>query len=151
MTSIAAHSDPQPVKQFSVFSENKVGRLNDLVTLFHQESVQIVALCAIDNTDSAIVRFVANYPDEARRVLKENHFPFNEIEVVAVEMDSADQISSITSSLTAAEINVHYTYPFLIRPGHRCGMLLRLEDNELATEVMNVQGLKVLDQSDIAR
>lgn len=150
-TSITTRPEDGKVIQFSVFTENKTGRLNDLLAIFAKEHIHIMALCAIDTTDSAITRFVVDYPEEARRILDIYGFPFNEVVVVSVEIETEAQIRNVTAALAAAEINVHYTYPFLMRPNGRCGLVLRLEDNELATEVLNAQGVKVLDRMDIAR
>ena len=46
------------VRQFSVFVENKVGRLLDIVKLFSQAQVHVVALSILDTADAAIVRLV---------------------------------------------------------------------------------------------
>ena len=40
-----------PVKQFSVFAENRVGRLYDLTKLFKDHGVHIMALTVLDTTD----------------------------------------------------------------------------------------------------
>ncbi|HZZ57395.1 MAG TPA: hypothetical protein VFE31_06160, partial [Opitutaceae bacterium] len=40
-----------PVKQFSVFTENRVGRLHELSALFKQSNVHIIAITVLDTTD----------------------------------------------------------------------------------------------------
>ena len=50
---------PDPVCQFSIFTENKVGRLADLTRLFGQREIHILALNTLDTTDSAILRVIA--------------------------------------------------------------------------------------------
>ncbi len=149
--SIVQSPSREPVIQFSVFFENKVGRLNDLLAIFANESVHVVALCAIDNTDTGVTRFVVDYPHEARRVLDIYGFSFSENSIVAVELDTEAQLKQVTAALVAAEINLHYTYPFLIRPNGKSGLVLRLEDNDLAMDILRTYGLRVLDSGDIAR
>lgn len=139
------------VVQFSVFAENKVGRLNDLILALADAGLHIMALCTLDSTDSAIIRIVPDYPEEAERALRSKGFAFDTSEVMAVEVLGEFELKKITESLSRAEINIHYYYPFLFRPSGRYGLVMRLEDQELAEEVLMRAGLTVLRRSDIAR
>ena len=47
-----------PVKQFSVFAENRLGRVHDLVSVLKEHDVHVMGMTMLDTTDSAIVRFV---------------------------------------------------------------------------------------------
>jgi UTP:GlnB (protein PII) uridylyltransferase len=47
-------SSNDPVKQFSVFCENRVGRLYDLTALLKDNNVHVMAITVLDTTDSAI-------------------------------------------------------------------------------------------------
>ena len=106
MSRVAQSSGKEQVIQFSVFFENKVGRLNDLLAIFANESVHVVAICAIDNTDTGVTRFIVDYPEEVRRVLDVYGFPFSENVVVAVEIDTEAQLRDVTSVLAAAMITI---------------------------------------------
>jgi hypothetical protein len=55
-----------PVKQFSVFAENRVGRLYDLTTLLKDNNVHIMAITVLDTTDSSIIRVVVDDPSTRR-------------------------------------------------------------------------------------
>ena len=44
-----------PVKQFSVFAENRLGRLFDLTTVLQVNNVHVMGITVLDTTDSAIV------------------------------------------------------------------------------------------------
>lgn len=140
-----------PVIQFSIFADNKVGRLNDLCMMLNMHDVHIVALSSIDTTDSAIVRMIVNYPERARALFCEHAFTFNEVQVLAVELETEEELRKVTCVLVQAEINIHYIYAFLMRPHNRCGVVIRLEDNDLAREVLLTNKIKILDQQDIAR
>ena len=133
-----------------MFLENKVGRLNDLCTLLSQNDVHIVAMCTIDNTDSAITRLVVDYADEAREILKKYDFSYSEGSVVAVELEDESKIRRVTSALAAAEINIHYAYPMLVRPNGKSGIVLNLEDHDMGMDILSKIGLNVLAVSDIA-
>ena len=71
--------------------------------------------------------------------------------MVAVELDSEADIAKVTLALVQAEINIHYTYPFVTRPNNRSALAISLEDNELASETLRRHQINVLSQNDIAR
>jgi len=139
------------VRQFSVFAENKVGRLHDVVSLLAGKDVHVLALCLVDTTDSTIIRLVVDYPEIAAPLLTGHGFAHSLVEVLAIEIDTEARLSAVTSSLVQAEINIHYLYPFLMRPNGKTGIVLRLEDPELATEVLKRNQVTVLTQNDLAR
>src|SRR3954471_11161066 len=95
-----------PVKQFSVFCENRVGRLYDLTALLKSNNVHVMALTVLDTTDSAIVRFIVDDPDKARELMINNDFPYTECNVLAVEINDESQLKDVLAALFEAEINV---------------------------------------------
>ncbi|HQU09065.1 MAG: hypothetical protein B7X06_02015 [Verrucomicrobia bacterium 21-51-4] len=142
---------PQRITQFSIFSDNKVGRLNDLVRLLAENDLHFIALASVDMIDSSIIRIIVNYPEAARTLFKNNGHVFREAQVIAVQIDNEHQLSKITCALVQAEMNIHYLYPFLMRPNGKTGLVLRVEDNDLAEEILKENQVQVLNQDDIAR
>ena len=140
-----------PVKQFSVYTENRVGRLFDLTKLFKTYNVHIMAITTLDTTDSAIVRLVVDDPDKARELMVNNDFPYTECDVVAVEIDGEADLKAVLSALLEAEINIHYVYSFIKRPEGRSALLLNIEDADIAAQSLTKRGIKVLSQRDISR
>jgi hypothetical protein len=146
---IKAASDP--VKQFSVFTENRVGRLSDLTSVFKANDVHIVALTVLDFTDTTILRLVVDDNDKARELMVNNDFPYTECDVVAVEISDEGDLREVLAALLEAEINIHYVYSFIKRPEGRSALVLNIEDPDVATQSLNTHGFKILTQSDIAR
>jgi len=141
----------QPVKQFSVFTANKLGRLHDLVGLFAANEVHVLALTVLDTTDSSILRIVVDDPGRARELLNEHRFLYTESELVVVEVDSDTKLRGALAALLEAELNINYLYSFLIRPNGRSILALSIEDRELAAETLRRHQLNVLNQADISR
>lgn len=140
-----------PVKQISVFVQNRVGRLYDLVALLARHNVHILAMTTIDSTDSAIDRLIVDDPDRARDLLASHSFYFTECDVVAVEYSDEASLQGILAALLAVEVNIHYVYPFLFRPNGKCALAFSIEDADLASQALNTRGYKVLTQRDISR
>ena len=141
----------QPVIQFSIHADNKVGRLNELVGLLSVHEVHIVALSILDTTDSSIIRIIVDYPEEAQKLLIEHQFSFVQSELIAVELSREEEIKTVTCALVQAEINIHYIYPFLIRPNGHYALAISLEDNDLAADTLQRSQLTIIGQDDIAR
>jgi hypothetical protein len=75
---------PDAVRQFSVFTENRMGRLHDLIALFSTHSVHVLAVTVLDTTETAIIRVVVDDPEAARQLLKDNGFALSECELMVV-------------------------------------------------------------------
>lgn len=148
---IAKKKNFTPIYQFSVYSENKVGRLNELIGMLAANKIHIMALSSVDSTDSSIIRIVVDYPEQAIALLEEHDFAFSEDEIIGVEINTEEALKTITCALVEAEINIHYIYPFLMRPQGKSGVVLRLEDNDLAKDVLTQHQINVLSQEDISR
>ena len=142
---------PEPVRQFSVFTENRLGRLNQLIGLLASRQVHVLAITVLDTTDSAIVRLVVDDPDQARALFLDQGFPFTESDLLVVEMVSATQLSALMAALLQAEINVHYLYSFIPHPGGKSMLAFNLEDRDVAEQALAKHGFRVLRQMDISR
>ena len=140
-----------PVIQFSVFLENKVGRLSDFTRLLANNSIHIMAMTVLDTTDSSIVRIIVDDPDQASSVLYLQGYSFTETVVLAVQLESVEAVPKLLSSILAAEINVHYLYPFISRPADKSALVIHLEDLDMAADVLSHNQFRVLCQGDISR
>src|SRR5208282_5283982 len=142
----------EEVRQFSVFMENKVGRLLDIVKVFAQAQVHVVALSILDTADAAIVRLVTDDPDKARVLFQEHGLAFTEVSLVVVELSSsAADLKAVLTALLQAECNIHSAYSLLTRPRGKAALALHVEDSECAMEVLQANQFKLLTQRDISR
>lgn len=151
MAAQVTSSSRDPVKQFSVFLENRLGRLHDLTALLKTHGVHIMAITVLDTTDSAIMRFVADDPDRTRELLVNNDFPYVENNVLAAEIADESDLRDVLAALLEAEINIHYVYSFIKRPEGRSALAMNVEDADVAAQALGGRGFRVLTQGDIAR
>jgi hypothetical protein len=112
---------PDPVKQFSVFTANRLGRLYDLVQQLASQQVHVLGLTVLDTTDSAIIRVVVDDPDKARRLLH-GLDSLSQSELVVVEVDSATELGRLMTALLEAELNVNYLYSFIPHPNGKSSL-----------------------------
>jgi hypothetical protein len=142
--------EPTRVRQFTVFLENKVGRLQSLVRALEQGSGKIVAMSIHDSADSALVRLICSDADESREILKYAGFPFSESDLLVVELPkkSKQPLIDICAALLAAEINIHYAYPLLLRP-RAPSLALYVDDSTLAARLLIKKGFTLIGESDL--
>jgi hypothetical protein len=140
-----------PVIQFSVFTPNRLGRLNELVKILGSHNVHVLALTVLDTTDSSIIRVVLDDPDKARELLQQNGFAFTESALVVVEVASPEELNRLISALLEAELNINYLYSFIPHPNGKSIVGLSMEDNDVAEQTLKRNQFPVLKQTDISR
>jgi len=138
------------VRQQSVFIENRVGQLLRLTRLFDQTEVRILAVSVVYSVDCAICRMLLDDPDRGYEVLSGARFQVSEAELIVVCLPHGKRALLHTwAALLNGEINIHYTYPLLVRP-HNTAAIAVLPDNlEQAVRVLRDQKFELLDQSDL--
>ena len=97
---------PPTVRQFSVFLENKVGRLLELVGLFDEApAVHLCAFSVLESSDHAVVRIIPNNADAARALLRQHTLAFSEFDLLIVELAENHNLTSMCLYLLGAELN----------------------------------------------
>jgi len=140
------------VNQFSVFLSNKVGAMLDVLKLLNTHDYHVVAMSVSESTDSAIARLVVSDPGGVEKLFRQNNVAFGTCEVVVVEMhEVATELSKLFAALFMAEVNVHFTYPLLMRPSGQAALAIHVDDNDCAISVLSGAGFRLLSQSDISR
>ncbi len=135
------------VKQISVFVENKAGRLAELTEYLHQHDIDMRAMSIAETQDFGIVRIIVDDAYKTSCILKEAGYVVSITPVLAVEMsDEPGSLFGILKALGDGGINLEYMYAFLTRKGGTAYMVLRVEDNEKAAEVLNKNGFRMITQ-----
>ena len=139
------------VKQISVFVENKPGKLAELTDYLHQHDIDMRALSIAETQDFGIVRMIVDDAYKASQVLKESGYVVSITPVLAVEMsDEPGSLYKILKVLGDGGVNLDYTYAFLGQKAATAYMVLRVEDNEKAIEVLSKSGIRPVCQDTIA-
>jgi len=149
---VAEKMESEQVRQFSVFLENKVGALLEVVKLLQQHSIVVLALSILDTSETAIVRLIVSDPDRVEQLFSEFDIAYSDCEILAVEMkEGANDLPNVLAALLKAEVNVYFSYPLLIRPRGRAVLAMHLDDIECASAVLRGDGFRLLNQGDLSR
>ncbi|MEO1236806.1 MAG: acetolactate synthase [Planctomycetota bacterium] len=148
--STARGYQPPVNTQFSVFLDNRVGRLMDLLECFERASaITLAGLSVIDSADHAVVRLLTSDGDLARRLLNRNEHAFSEIDVIAVELPYENSLTSVCQVLMTVELNIHYAYPLLVRPRGLPVVALHTDDVVFAGQQLRKRHFTVLAENDL--
>ena len=127
------------IKQISVFVENKSGRLAQITKVLADNHIDIRALSLADTTKFGILRFIVNEPERAEQALRDAGLTVSITDVIAVSVeDQPGGLSYPLSLLDEKGISVEYIYAFVGAPHDKAFVILRVEDNQLAAEVLKV-------------
>ena len=142
--------EPTRVTQFTVFLDNRVGRLQMLMRALEESVRRIVAIAIQESAETALVRLICSEPELAREAMQSAGFSFSESEVLAVELPkrSRQPLIELCSALLTAEINIHYVYPLLMRP-HGPTLALYVDDPTLAAQILIRKGFTLVGESDL--
>ena len=142
--------DYPSIRQFTIFLENRVGQLLNLVRRFQGSDVRIVALNIHDSTECSIVRLILTHPEHGREILERAGLPMIESDLVVVELrDETQPLLSVCTSLLQAEVNLVQSYPLMGRPGGRCAVALMVDNIDLAQATLSKGGFHMLNEDEL--
>ncbi|MBX3372338.1 MAG: hypothetical protein KF817_00750 [Phycisphaeraceae bacterium] len=142
---------PPTVRQFSVFLENKVGRLHDLVRLFDEDpAVHLCSLSVIESSDHAVVRIIPSDASRAQELLRGHRCAFSVTDLLIVELSSDHTLTGLCLSLLGAELNIRFAYPLLRSSGDENPTIaLAVDDHVLAGQILRRKNFRLLGEKDL--
>ena len=139
-----------PVKQISVFVQNKHGKLSSVARCLADGGVSIRAMCMADTTDFGILRLIVHNPEEAKKVLQEKDFVVTINQVVGIDVpDKVGGLARVLRILDDAMINIEYMYDFLAIKEEKVYIIIRVENNAKTIELLEKNGIRCIGDSDI--
>ena len=101
------------IKQISVFSENKPGRLAAIAKALQDEEINIFAFSIAEAKGFGVVRLLVDKPEAALKKLADIGFMVSFTDVIAVRMkDEPGGLFDIAKMLGESEINIEYSYAY---------------------------------------
>jgi len=139
------------IRQFSVFLENRVGRLLDVLRKFDEAvDVQLHSIAVLEATDFAVVRLIADNADATRLILRERDLAFSEIDLIVTELDDDRPLSRLCLYLLGAELNIQFMYPIMSdSPMAGPRMAICCDDNQFAGQVLLRKDYRLLCADDL--
>ncbi len=142
---------PPTVTQFSVFLDNRVGKLHELLRIFEHSPVHIVAMSVHDASDYAVVRVITSNSHETKLLLTRHQLPFSEVQLLVIELAKGHTLERLCLYLLGAELNIRFAYPLLMHPGNYPTVALAVDDATLAGQILRRKEFRLLGEDDLSR
>jgi hypothetical protein len=140
------------IRQFTVFLENRVGQLLEVVRRFEGSRVRIVALSINDSAECAFVRFLLSHPEQGREILERAGLALIESDLIGVELpDGPQPLLRVCTALLQAEINIIQAYPLLVRPHGQPCVALMVDNIEMGLETLAEKGFSMISEADLTQ
>lgn len=137
------------IKQISLFSENKPGRLAKIADVLGREKINIRAFTIAESGDFGIVRLVVDFPDKAHDVLKKEGFTVSETDVIGIEInDEPGSMKDVAELFAEGNINIDYAYAFIGR-NQKAVLIARVSDLDSALAFLKTKGVSLLEINDL--
>ena len=137
------------VAQISVFLENRMGGLADVIDVLARNAIDIKALTLADMADFGILRLIVEDAERTRKVLREAGFTAEKTRVVAIEVpDRPGALADTLHALRRNQINVEYMYSAARKTGERAIIVFRFDEVGRALETLRAAGVRVLERLD---
>ena len=138
------------IRQFTVFLENRVGALLEVIRRFEGSRVRIVALSIADSAECAFVRFLLSHPEQGREILERAGLAIIESDVIGVEMPEGPQaLLRVCTALLQGEVNIIQAYPLLVRPHGRPAVAVMVDNIEMGLEILGKAGFATIGEIDL--
>ncbi len=139
------------IRQFTVFMENRVGQLLEVIRRFEGSRVRIVALSINDSAECAFVRFLLSHPEQGREVLERAGLALIESDLIGVELPEGNQpLLQVCTALLQAEVNIIQAYPLILRPRGRPAVALMVDNIEMGLETLDRKGFSMITEADLS-
>lgn len=139
------------LRQFTVFLENRVGQLLEVVRRFEGSKVKIVALSINDSAECAFARFLLSHPEQGREILERAGLALIETDLIGVELSEGHQpILRVCLALLQAEVNIVQAYPLISRPHGRPAVALMVDNIDAGLETLAAKGFAMISEADLA-
>lgn len=136
------------IQQVSVFLENKIGRLENILQILYDNNINLRSISVAETSDYGVFRVILDKPQLAIEKLKEAGLIVKETQVLALEIDDIPgSMLGVIKELSQGSISVEYTYSCLPIHDDKVIIIIRVDNIERAVEVLkSSKNAKVLDK-----
>ncbi|MBP0973085.1 MAG: ACT domain-containing protein [Oscillospiraceae bacterium] len=137
-------------QQLSIFMENKPGQLVKVTDTLSAANIDIRAMSLADTQDFGIVRMIVNDSVKAQAALREKGFMSTITKVMCIAMnDQPGGLGAVTKLLADADVNIDYLYACITVIGKDAYIVLHVDNEKKATEVLTAAGVRMVSAEEL--
>ena len=136
------------VNQISIFLENKYGKLSEILMLLAEAKIRIIAATVADTSEYGILRIIANDPQRAFKILKENNVSANLTDVLAIVTHSeAAGFAQTLQAFTKAGLSIEYMYCFSVK--EKAILILKTNNWDATRDVIRRENIRCINEGEL--
>jgi hypothetical protein len=125
------------IQQISVFLENRLGTLAEVLATLNKHNVNIRAMSVAETADFGILRFIVNHPDQVAKVLREANIAVKITPVLTMILDdNPGGLLEKVQKLSDAGISIEYFYAFAVVGTEKARIVLKVDALEQAQQLI---------------
>jgi hypothetical protein len=133
----------EQLKQISIFSENKPGRLKKITKVLAEEGVNILAINIASSNGFGVLKFIVDKCDLAYQKLKQKGFTVSLNEVLAIELiDKPGGLFEVATILSKKRINIENAYVLILESRKKAFLIVDTNDIEKAKKLLKHENLR---------
>ncbi|MDD1704765.1 MAG: ACT domain-containing protein [Methanoregula sp.] len=134
------------MRQISIFSENRPGRLAAIAHALGEEKINILAFSIAEANGFGVVRVLVDQPEKAHEKLLSLGFNTAFTDVIAVKMkDQPGGLYDVAKILGDSGVNIEYSYAYSGKEG--AVLILRVDHVDDAIKRIKSSGAALLERS----
>ena len=131
------------LKQLSIFSENKPGRLKKITKVLSEEGVNILAINIASSNGFGVIKFIVDKFEPAFQKLKQKGFTVSLNEVLAIELvDRPGGLYEVASILSTKKINIENAYVLILGSRKKAYLVVEVNEIERAKRLLKGESLR---------
>jgi hypothetical protein len=140
------------LKQISIFSENKPGRLKKITHVLAEEGVNILAINIASSNGFGIIRFIVDTCEPAYQKLKQKGFTVSLNEVLAIELvDRPGGLYEVAMVLSKKRINIENAYVLILESRKKAYLIVDVDDIEKAKKLLKHENLRFYRERELKK
>jgi len=125
------------IQQISVFLENRLGTLAEVLATLHNHNINIRAMSVAETADFGILRFIVKHPDAVAKVLREASIAVKITPVLTVVLDdNPGRLLEKIQKLSDAGISIEYFYAFAVVGTEKARIVIKVDALEEAQQLI---------------
>ena len=144
-----------PLKQVSVFLDNKPGALSEVIEHIDKFQIKIFALSIADAGEFGLVRMITEDPERAEKNLEDTDFILakskKNTEVIVILITENGKVSEIAKMLGDEDLNIEYAYSSAVLIDGKLAVVLRVNDLNKAEKILKENHIPILSLDQIKK
>ena len=134
----------------SIFVENKPGKLEKITKILADNKINIRGIALANAGDFGIVKIIADNPDLAYNVLKDNHFTVSKRNILAIRIDDrCGSLHDLLTILSKNNINIEDCYGVSVAYNKSAAIIIEVEKFPETEKILIENGIYILTEEEV--